>query len=96
MADPSLLAGMAAGTGGRFRLGAHCAGANAIHIPVIRIADGFCSNWTDLIRNQIEQQAETDRQAVVGRGLDPGLRSITRADFEATRAEGRMLDVRMV
>jgi Arc/MetJ-type ribon-helix-helix transcriptional regulator len=64
------------------------------------VQDGFYSNRTDFIRtairNQIERHADAARQAVARKSLDLGLRHYTRADLEAARASGRMLDIRVL
>ncbi len=69
------------------------------HIDLL-VQDGFYSNRTDFIRtairNQVERHAEAARQSVRRRSLDLGLRHISRLDLEAARAEGRMLDIRVL
>jgi Arc/MetJ-type ribon-helix-helix transcriptional regulator len=69
------------------------------HIDLL-VQDGFYSNRTDFIRtairNQIERHAEATRQSVVRKSLDLGLRHYGRADLEAVRAAGRMLDIRVL
>jgi len=69
------------------------------HIDLL-VQDGFYSNRTDFIRtairNQIERHAEAAKQAVARKSLDLGLRHYTRADLEAARESGRMLDIRVL
>ena len=69
------------------------------HIDLL-VQDGFYSNRTDFIRtairNQIERHAEATRQSVARKSLDLGLRHYGRADLEAVRASGRMLDIRVL
>jgi len=69
------------------------------HIDLL-VQDGFYSNRTDFIRtairNQIERHGDAARQAVARKSLDLGLRHFTRADLEAARASGRMLDIRVL
>ncbi|HYC05644.1 MAG TPA: CopG family transcriptional regulator [Azospirillaceae bacterium] len=64
------------------------------------VQEGFYSNRTDLIRtairNQLDRHAEAVRQATLRRSVDLGLRTITRADLEAAREAGRMLDIRVL
>jgi Arc/MetJ-type ribon-helix-helix transcriptional regulator len=69
------------------------------HIDLL-VQDGFYSNRSDFIRtairNQVERHAEAARQAVARKNLDLGLRHYTRADLEAARDAGRMLDIRVL
>ncbi|MBU8540038.1 CopG family transcriptional regulator [Roseomonas tokyonensis] len=69
------------------------------HIDLL-VQDGFYSNRTDFIRtairNQVERHAEVARSAVRRRSLDLGLRHYTRADLEAAREEGRMIEIRVL
>lgn len=64
------------------------------------VQEGFYSNRTDLIRtairNQIERHADIVRQAVIRKSVDLGLRHFSRADLEAARAAGQMLDIRVL
>ena len=64
------------------------------------VQEGFYSNRTDLIRtairNQIERHAEVVRQAVTRKSVDLGLRHFSRADLEAARDAGQMLDIRVL
>ena len=69
------------------------------HIDLL-VQDGFYSNRTDFIRtairNQLERYADATRQSVARKSLDLGLRHFSRADLEQTRAEGQMLDIRVL
>ena len=64
------------------------------------VQEGFYANRTDFIRtairNQVERHGDAARQAVARKSLDLGLRHFTRADLEAARASGRMLDIRVL
>lgn len=64
------------------------------------VQEGFYSNRSDLIRtairNQIERHAEIVRQTVIRKSVDLGLRHFSRADLEAARAAGQMLDIRVL
>ena len=64
------------------------------------VQEGFYSNRTDLIRtairNQIERHADVVRQTVTRKSVDLGLRHFTRADLEAARSAGQMLDIRVL
>lgn len=64
------------------------------------VQEGFYSNRTDFIRtairNQIERHADTVRRSVDRQHLDLGLRHYSRADLEAARAAGRMLDIQVL
>jgi Arc/MetJ-type ribon-helix-helix transcriptional regulator len=69
------------------------------HIDLL-VAEGFYSNRTDFIRtairNQVERHAEAARQSVARKNLDLGLRHYSRADLEAAREAGRMLEIRVL
>ncbi len=69
------------------------------HIDLL-VQEGFYSNRTDFIRtairNQIDRHGDAVRQAVTRKSVDLGLRHFTRADLEAERAAGRMLEVRVL
>src|SRR5688572_14815337 len=69
------------------------------HIDLL-VQDGFYSNRTDFIRtairNQIERHGDAARQSVTRRNLDLGLRQVSRAELEAARDAGRMLDIRVL
>ena len=64
------------------------------------VQEGFYSNRTDFIRtairNQIERHADVVRQTVTRKSVDLGLRHFTRADLEAAREAGQMLDIRVL
>ena len=69
------------------------------HVDLL-VQDGFYANRTDFIRtairNQIERHGDAARQSVARRSLDLGLRHVSRADLEAARAEGRMIELRVL
>ncbi|HZH28433.1 MAG TPA: CopG family transcriptional regulator [Azospirillaceae bacterium] len=69
------------------------------HIDLL-VQEGFYSNRTDFIRtairNQIERHADAVRQAVTRKSVDLGLKHINRADLEAARDAGQMLDIRVL
>jgi Arc/MetJ-type ribon-helix-helix transcriptional regulator len=69
------------------------------HIDLL-VQDGFYANRTDFIRtairNQAERHAEATRHSVARRSLDLGLRHYGRAELEAAREAGRMLDIRVL
>ena len=64
------------------------------------VQEGFYSNRTDFIRtairNQIERHADVVRKAVTRKSVDLGLRHFNRADLEAVRDAGQMLDIRVL
>ena len=64
------------------------------------VQEGFYSNRTDFIRtairNQVERHAEVVRQTVTRKSVDLGLRHFSRADLEAARDAGQMLDIRVL
>ena len=64
------------------------------------VQEGFYSNRTDFIRtairNQIERHADTVRQVVIRKGVDLGVRHITRGELTAALAAGQMLDIRVL
>ena len=64
------------------------------------VDEGFYSNRTDFIRtairNQIDKHADVVRQAVTRKSVDLGLRHFSRADLEAVRDAGEMLDIRVL
>jgi Arc/MetJ-type ribon-helix-helix transcriptional regulator len=64
------------------------------------VQEGFYSNRTDFIRtairNQVERHADVVRQTVTRRSVDLGLRHFSRADLEAAREAGQMLDIRVL
>ncbi|WP_088347361.1 MULTISPECIES: CopG family transcriptional regulator [Rhodomicrobium] len=69
------------------------------HIDLL-VKEGFYSNRTDFIRtairNQIDRHGDAVRQAVTRKSVDLGLRHFSRADLEAARAAGQMLDIRVL
>jgi Arc/MetJ-type ribon-helix-helix transcriptional regulator len=69
------------------------------HIDLL-VQEGFYSNRTDFIRtairNQIERHADVVRQAVTRKSVDLGLRHFSRADLEAAREAGQVLDIRVL
>ena len=66
----------------------------------LMVQEGFYSNRTDFIRtairNQLERHADTVKQAVAREMVELGLRDFSRADLEAVRAAGQMLDIRVL
>src|ERR1700689_2992785 len=69
------------------------------HIDLM-VQDGFYSNRTDFIRtairNQLERHADVVKQSTARKGLDLGLRNYTRADLEAARQGGEMLQIHVL
>jgi Arc/MetJ-type ribon-helix-helix transcriptional regulator len=69
------------------------------HIDLL-VQEGFYSNRTDFIRtairNQIERHADVVRKAVTRKSVDLGLRHFSRADLEAARDAGQMLEIRVL
>ena len=69
------------------------------HVDLL-VSEGVYANRSDFIRtairNQIERHAEVTRQSVARRSVELGLRRIERPALEAARAEGRMLDIRVL
>jgi Arc/MetJ-type ribon-helix-helix transcriptional regulator len=69
------------------------------HIDLM-VQEGFYSNRTDFIRtairNQLERHADTVKRAVARKMVELGLRDYSRADLEAVRAAGQMLDIRVL
>ena len=69
------------------------------HIDLL-VQEGFYSNRTDFIRtairNQIERHADVVGKAVTRKSVDLGLRHFSRADLEAARDAGHMLDIRVL
>jgi Arc/MetJ-type ribon-helix-helix transcriptional regulator len=66
----------------------------------LMVQEGFYSNRTDLIRtairNQLERHADVLRQSTARKSLDLGLRHFSRADLEAVRRAGEMLDINVL
>src|ERR1700753_466861 len=69
------------------------------HVDLM-VKDGFYSNRTDFIRtairNQLERHADVVKQSTARKGLDLGLRNYTRADLEAARRAGEMLQLNVL
>jgi Arc/MetJ-type ribon-helix-helix transcriptional regulator len=69
------------------------------HVDLL-VQEGFYSNRTDFIRtairNQIERHADVVRKAITRKSVDLGLRHFSRADLEAVREAGQMLDIRVL
>ena len=69
------------------------------HVDLM-VQDGFYANRTDFIRtairNQLDRHADAMRQSISRRTLDLGLRHITRAELEAVRDGGAMLDINVL
>ncbi len=69
------------------------------HVDLL-VQEGFYSNRTDFIRtairNQIERHGEAVRRAVTRKSVDLGLRHFSRADLEAARDAGEVLDIRVL
>jgi Arc/MetJ-type ribon-helix-helix transcriptional regulator len=69
------------------------------HVDLL-VRDGFYANRTDLIRtairNQIERHADATRRSVERQRIDLGLRYFSRADLEAARDAGQMLDINVL
>jgi Arc/MetJ-type ribon-helix-helix transcriptional regulator len=64
------------------------------------VQEGFYSNRTDLIRtairNQLASHAEVIRQTVTRKSLVLGLQHYSRADLEAARQAGQMLQIQVL
>ena len=64
------------------------------------VQEGFYSNRTDFIRtairNQIDRHADIVRQVVTRNSVDLGVRNISRADLQAAKAAGQMLNIRVL
>jgi Arc/MetJ-type ribon-helix-helix transcriptional regulator len=69
------------------------------HIDLL-VQEGFYANRTDFIRtairNQVERHAEAARQSMARKSIDIGMRHYGRAELEAVREAGRMLDIRVL
>jgi Predicted transcriptional regulators containing the CopG/Arc/MetJ DNA-binding domain len=69
------------------------------HIDLL-VQEGVYSNRTDFIRtairNQIDRHGDIVRQAVTRKSVELGLRHFSRADLEAVRDAGEMLDIRVL
>lgn len=64
------------------------------------VQDGFYSNRTDFIRtairNQLGRHEDAVKKTVRRKRMDLGLRHYSRADLEAARAAGEMLDIQVL
>ncbi len=69
------------------------------HIDLL-VRDGFYANRTDFIRTAIrnlaDRHAEAARHSITRRGLDLGLRQVTRAELEAAVAAGERIEIRVL
>lgn len=69
------------------------------HVDLL-VRDGFYSNRTDFIRtairNQLERHREQAEKSVVRKQLELGISHFTRAQLEAVRDAGEMLDIRVL
>ena len=69
------------------------------HIDLM-VQEGFYTNRTDFIRtairNQLDRHADACQRSVARKSLDLGLRHYSRADLEAARAAGQMLDIQVL
>lgn len=69
------------------------------HIDLL-VHEGFYSNRTDLIRtairNQIATHADVVKKSIVRNTLELGMRFYSRADLEAVRASGGMLNIQVI
>jgi Arc/MetJ-type ribon-helix-helix transcriptional regulator len=64
------------------------------------VQEGFYSNRTDFIRtairNQLSAHADAVSQSIVRHTLELGLRDFSKADLEAVKAAGEMLQIKVV
>lgn len=64
------------------------------------VQEGFYANRTDLIRtairNQLQSHGEAIRQTVARKSLVLGLQHYSKADLEAVRAAGQMLQIQVL
>jgi Arc/MetJ-type ribon-helix-helix transcriptional regulator len=64
------------------------------------VQEGFYANRTDLIRtairNQLGAHGEAVRQAVARKTLVLGIQHFSKADLQAVKADGKMLQVRVL
>jgi Arc/MetJ-type ribon-helix-helix transcriptional regulator len=69
------------------------------HVDLL-VKEGFYSNRTDFIRtairNQLDRHTDVLKKTVRRQSLDLGLRHYTRQELESARAEGTMLDIRVL
>ena len=66
----------------------------------LMVQEGFYSNRTDFIRtairNQLERHADVVKRSTTRKNLDLGLRNYSRADLEAVRRAGEMLQINVL
>ena len=66
----------------------------------LMVQEGFYSNRTDFIRtairNQLERHADVVKRSTTRKNLDLGLRNYSRADLEAARRAGEMLQINVL
>ncbi len=69
------------------------------HIDLL-VQDGFYSNRTDFIRtairNQLDRHSDVVKKSIGRQSLELGLRRYTRAELEAARDAGTMLDINVL
>jgi Arc/MetJ-type ribon-helix-helix transcriptional regulator len=69
------------------------------HIDLM-VEEGFYTNRTDFIRtairNQLDRHADVVKKSTARKSLDLGLRHFSRADLEAARDGGHILDIRVL
>ena len=66
----------------------------------LMVQEGFYSNRTDFIRtairNQLERHSDVVKRSTTRKNLDLGLRNYSRADLEAARGAGEMLQINVL
>ncbi|MBB5755950.1 Arc/MetJ-type ribon-helix-helix transcriptional regulator [Methylorubrum rhodinum] len=69
------------------------------HVDLL-VSEGAYANRSDFIRtavrNQIERHADITRQSVARKAVEMGLRHFGRAELEAAKAAGTLLDIRVL
>jgi Arc/MetJ-type ribon-helix-helix transcriptional regulator len=64
------------------------------------VRESFYANRTDFIRtairNQLDRHADTTRQTIARHHFDLGIRRFSRADLEAVRATGEVLNIQVL
>jgi Arc/MetJ-type ribon-helix-helix transcriptional regulator len=69
------------------------------HIDLL-VQDGFYSNRTDFIRtairNQLDRHSDVVKKSIGRQSLELGLRRYTRAELEAARDAGTMLEINVL
>lgn len=64
------------------------------------VQEGFYSNRSDFIRtairNQLASEGEAVKQSIIRQTLELGLRDYTKADLQAVKAAGEMLEIRVL